>query len=480
MKSAHSNRFSSEHPPDFFNTCSSTRHVYLQRFRFPHALQGSGGSGVEWDTLDPYAKTVAILTGLCLLGLSLLSVTGCSNEKPPAQAASPLDVEVVKVEQKDVPVYSEWIGTLDGMVNAEIKAQVTGYLRSKLYTEGSFVRKGQALFEIDPRPFQAALDQAKAGVAQAEGQVAQSNSQVLAANAQLLQAEANQGKTQLDVNRYTPLAQQRAVTAQDLDNAIQTNLAAKAQVEAAKAQVDTARSVITASKAAVAAARAAQATAELNLGFTKIVSPIDGIAGIATAQVGDLVSGTSAKLTTVSTVDPIKAYFNVSEQDYMKYVRTNPRAGDRSARERETQLQLMLADNTIYPRKGKFFVADRDINLQTGTIRMAALFPNPGNILRPGQFGRVRAVTAINKDALLVPQRAVTELQGGYLVAVVGPGNKVNIRPVKIGERVGAMTIITDGLKAGETVIAEGTQKVRPDIVVNPKPFAASSASQAR
>jgi membrane fusion protein (multidrug efflux system) len=421
---------------------------------------------------------LACLAVPCLSGLLFLTANGCSNEKPQPQAPPPLDVEVIRVEQKDVPVYGEWIGTLDGMVNAEIKAQVTGYLRSRAYTEGSFVTKGQVLFEIDPRPLQAALDQARSTVAQAEGQVAQSNSQLLQANAQLLQSEANQGKAQLDVNRYTPLAQQRAVTVQDLDNAIQTNLAAKAQVEAAKAQVETAKSVIVANRAAVGAAKAAVATAELNLGFTRIVSPIDGVAGIATTQVGDLVSPGSSSLTTVSTVDPIRAYFSVSEQEYLKYLRMHPGAIERQAREQRLQFQLVLADGTVYPRTGQFLLADRQVNLSTGTILIAAVFPNPGNALRPGQFGRVRGVTETNKNALLVPQRAVTELQGGYLVAVVGPGNKVSIRPVKIGERVGTMTIIADGLTAGETVIVEGTQKVRPDMVVNPKPFAGSSSGQ--
>ncbi|MCC6345113.1 MAG: efflux RND transporter periplasmic adaptor subunit [Bryobacterales bacterium] len=429
---------------------------------------------------DPHKKlTSAFPAVLCLTGVFPLISSGCSKATTQQRAAAPLEVEVVRVEQKDVPVYREWIGTMDGTVNAEIKAQVTGYLRSRDYTEGSFVRKGQVLFQIDPRPLQAALDQARAALNEAEGQVAQSKGQLLQANAQLLQSEANQGKAQLDVNRYTPLAQQRAVTVQDLDNAIQANLAAKAQVEAAKAQVETAKSVIMANEAAVGAAKAAVATAELNLGFTKIVSPIDGIAGIATAQVGDLVSPGSASLTTVSDVDPIRVYFSVSEQEYLEYRRRYPEAIERQAREQQIQYQLVLADGTVYPQTGHFLLADRQVNLQTGTIRIAAVFPNPGNTLRPGQFGRIRDITQITRNALLAPQRAVTELQGGYLVAVVGPGNKVSIQPVKVGEDVGAMTIITEGLKAGETVIVEGTQRVRPGMVVNPKPFAGSFTSPA-
>jgi len=406
-------------------------------------------------------RMLAVEAGVCLASLFWLT-GGCSKPPPQAQAAAP-EVQVVEVEQKDIPVYGEWIGTLDGMVNAEIKAQVTGYLLRQLYTEGSFVRKGQVLFEIDPRPFQAALDQVK-------GQLAQANSQLIEANAQVLRAEANQGKTQLDVNRYTPLATQKAITDQELDNAVQANLAARAEVEAAKAKVETA-------KAGIVAAKAAVATADLNLGFTRILSPIDGIAGLARAQIGNLVSPTGDSLTTVSTVDPIKAYFTVSEQEYLQYVRTNPTESQRQARARAIQLELVLADASVYPRKGQFFVADRDVNAQTGTIRLAGLFLNPGNILRPGHYCRVRAVTEIRKRALLVPQRAVIELQGGYQVAVVGNDNKVSIRPVKVGGRSGSMWIVEEGLNPHEKVVAEGTQMVRPNLVVSPKPLVAPLAT---
>lgn len=407
---------------------------------------------------------------VCLIVIVLLSATGCSKAKE-AAAPPPPDVEVAQVEQRDVPIYKEWIGTLDGMVNAEIKAQVSGYLLRQLYTEGAFVRKGQLLFEIDPRPFQAALDQARAREAEAEGQLAQANSQLSEANAQVLQAEANQGKAQLDVNRYTPLAREKAVTDQELDNAVQANLAAKAAVEAAKAKVETARAAITAAKAAIEAAKATAATAQLNLGFTRIVSPINGVAGLAQAQVGNLVGASGNALTTVSTVDPIKVYFTVSEQEYLQYVRANPSERQRQARQQQLELELLLADGSVYPRKGKFFIADREVNAQTGAIRLAGLFPNPGNILRPGQYGRVRARTETIESALLVPQRAVSELQGQYQVAVVGAGNKVNIRQVKVGARNGSLWVITEGLNPGDKVIAEGTQKVRQDAVVNPKPF---------
>ena len=394
-------------------------------------------------------RTQIVTAGISLVSASFLIAT-CSAPRPQPQTPPPV-VKVVHVEQKDVPVYGEWIGTLDGMTNAEIKAQVSGYLISQHYTEGSLVSKGQLLFALDPRPFQAVLDQAK-------GQLAQ-------ANAQELQAEANQGKTQLDVNRYTPLAQAKAITEQDLDNAVQANLAAKAQVEAAKA--------------AIVAAKATVETAELNLGFTNVRSPIDGIAGLALTQVGSLVNAGSTSLTTVSTVDPIKAYFTATEQEYLRYVRMNPTESEREARTREIELELVLADGTVYSHTGKFYVADRQINPETGAIRLAGLFPNPGNILRPGQYGRVRAVTETRSHALLVPQRAVTELQGRYQVAVVDAANTVSIRPVTVGERSGSMWIIEGGLKPGERVVVEGIQQIRPNLVVNPQPFVAPSPGPA-
>ena len=372
----------------------------------------------------------------------LLSSLGCGKSEQPQ--ARPPEVEVVRVEQKDVPIWNEWVGTLDGLVNAQIKPQVTGYLLRQTYKEGSFVRKGELLFEIDPRTFQAALDQTRAQLANANGQLAQ--------------AEANQVKAQLDVNRFTPLAKEQAVSQQDLDNAIQGNVAAQAQVRAAKAQIDAARAQVDA--------------AQLNLSFTRIVSLIDGIVGIAQAQIGDLV-GPSILLTTVSTLDPIKVYFPVSERGYLDYVKENPDAAKRAAQESQLALELVLADGSHYPNKGSFSFADRQVDVKTGTLRLQGLFPNPGNILRPGQFARVRAITTTKKGALLVPQRAVTELQGGYQVAVVGKDNKVSIRPVKVGERVGSLWIVQEGLKPGERVVAEGIQRVRADMTVNPKPLKA-------
>ena len=292
------------------------------------------------------------------------------------------------------------------------------------------------LFEIDPRTFQAALDQTKGQLANAEQQLAQ--------------AEANQVKAQLDADRYIPLAKEQAVTQQALDNAVQTNLAAQAAVRAAKAQINAAKAQVDA--------------AQLNLGFTKIVSLIDGIAGVAQAQIGDLV-GQSSLLTTVSTLDPIKVYFPVSEREYLDYARENPETA-----RNHPALEMLLADGSIYPHKGKISLSDRQVDVKTGTLRVQGVFPNPGNILRPGQYARVRAVIKTRQDALLVPQSAVTELQGNYQLAVVTNDNKVEIRPVKVGERAGTEWIIEDGVKPGEQVIAEGLQKVQAGMIVNPRP----------
>jgi RND family efflux transporter MFP subunit len=375
---------------------------------------------------------------LCFIVIAL--IVGALRPKRAAGAGTgaPPDVLVAQVEQKDVPIYGEWIGTLAGQVNANVQAQVTGYLLRRDYQEGSLVRKGQLLFAIDPRPFQAALDQA-------EGQLAQ-------ATAQLANAEAVQVRMQLDVERYTPLAREQAASQQDLDNATQNNLAAKATVATDKAQIKT--------------AEAAVETAKLNLGFTQISSPVDGIADVAKAQVGDLVSSNSGTLTTVSTLDPIRDYFTVSEQDYLQ-LKQQFSGSDRQ----RWKLQLILADGTTYPHEGAFYFAGRAIDQNTGAIQLAALFPNPGNVLRPGQYGKVRAVVRTRKGALLIPQVAVTDLQGSYQVDVVGGDDKIAIRPVKVGERIGTMWIVQDGLKPGERVVAQGQQTLRPGTTVQPKPF---------
>jgi RND family efflux transporter MFP subunit len=409
---------------------------------------------------------------LFLIAVSF-TATSCSNQTAGATAPAPLEVEFVQVQQRDVPIFSEWIGTLDGFDNADIKAQVTGYLLEQAYKEGSFVKKGQLLFQIDPRPFQASLQLAQGQQAQAEGQLAQARAELAQAEAQVAVAEANQHRTQLDVDRYIPLAQQQAITTQDLDNATQNNLAAKASVQAAQAQVATARAQILAASAAVQSAKATAETAQINLGFTHLTSPIDGIPGIAQQQVGSLVSPASPTITTVSTLDPIKAYFTVSEQEYLDFARRYPTAESRQAQEGRLDLQLILADGTTYPRNGKFYFADRQVDVRTGAIQLVGLFPNPQNTLRPGQYGRVRTATRVQTGALLVPQRAVNELQGSYQVSVVDNDNKVAIHPVKVGDRIGTEWLIADGLHPGERVIVEGIQKARPGMQVVPKPFVA-------
>ena len=417
--------------------------------------------------------TTQLALGLLIVGLS--AIAGCSKGSQAASAPAAPEVEVVQAVQRDVPIYSEWIGTLDGMVNADIKAQVSGYLQKQNYTEGSFVKTGQMLFEIDPRPLQAVLDQAKGQLAQASGQLAQANAQLTQAQAQVAVAEANQVRTQLDVDRYIPLAKQQAITQQDLDNATQNNLASKAQVQSVKAQVETARAQIQAAQASVQAAKATVETAELNLGFTRLISPIDGIAGQAQQQVGALVNPASGPVTTVSTVDPIKVYFTVSEREYLAFHRRYSTPATLDAERKQLRLELILADGTIYAHPGSFYFADRQVNQGTGAIRVAGLFPNPGNLLRPGQYGRIRTSTRTAEGAVLVPQRSVTELQGAYQIAVVDPDNKIDVRTVKTGERVGNLWIIDQGLKAGERVVAEGVQKVRTGMQVRPKPYAQSA-----
>lgn len=403
----------------------------------------SQGTSANWHTGRQRclrsAGALALLVAMCS--------TGC-GPKEQAAPPPPPDVGVVEVVQRNVPITKDWVATLDGFVNAEIHAQVSGYLLRQDYSNGSFVRKGAPLFQIEPKPFQAALDQAKGNLA--------------AANGVLQQAQAKLGKTEMDVTRYTPLAKQQAISQQELDDAVQANLAAKAEVASAKASIE--------------AAKAAVDAAQLNLGFTRIVSPIDGVAAIATAQVGDLVGPQTPTLTTVSTVDPILANFTPSEQEYLGAIKFM--GGSDAEMLRRLVFELTLADGSIYPEKGRLYSVDRQVDVRTGAVKMQAKFPNPGNVLRPGGFGRISTVTRVDEGALLVPQRAVSELQGGYLIAVVGDDNKVSMRPVKMGARTGTMWIVTDGLKLGERVIAEGGQKVRDGMVVNPKPFQETPAGK--
>jgi membrane fusion protein (multidrug efflux system) len=400
------------------------------------------------------AAIVLIAVG-ALIGVNHFNSTAAEMAPPPP------DVVVAAVEQRDLPIDREWVGTLDGMVNASIKAEVTGYLLRQDYTEGSFVRKGQLLFEIDPRPFQAAVDQAAGQLAQAQAQMAQAKAGLAQAKSQLVSAEANQRKSQLDEERYIPLVQQQAVTQQDLDNARQTNQAQKAQVAAAQAQVETAEAQIEAARAGAKAAEAALETAKVNLEFTRLTAPIDGIAGVAAVQVGNLVGPAANAVTTVSTLDPIKANFTVGEQEYLSLARADAL--------HKLELKLVLADGTVHSQPGKFSFADRQVDPSTGAIQLTGLFPNPGNTLRPGQYAKVRAAIGLRAGALLVPQRAVIDTQGTYIVAVVDPNNTVRFAPVKAGDRIGSNWIIDEGVKPGERVVTDGLFHIRPGALVNPK-----------
>jgi RND family efflux transporter MFP subunit len=403
--------------------------------------------------MAPNPKGVgAGLIAITALAVSALILSGCQQQRAAMAMPAP-EVEVAPVTVQDVPITKEWVGTLDGRVNAQIRAQVSGYLMKQNYTEGSFVQKGQLLFEIDPRPFQAALNLAKGSLAQAEGNLQQ-------AHANLAQNKARLGKANLDVQRYTPLAKTKAISQEELDNAVQSQLEASAAVKSTEAAIESA-------KAAIQSAKAAVENAELNLSFTKIVAPINGIAGLAKAQVGDLMSPGGGELTTVSTVDPIKAYFTVSEQEYLDH--DSPLQS--ATRGAGGKLELVLADGSVYKQKGTFYMADRQVDVGTGTMRVAALFPNPGNFLRPGQYGRLRAVLYTRKNATLVPERAVTELQGTYQVAVVNGDNVAHIRKVKLGERTGGLWLVTEGVAAGDNVIVEGIQKVREGVPVHAVPY---------
>jgi membrane fusion protein (multidrug efflux system) len=369
---------------------------------------------------------------LALFGIAILA--GC---KPAStQSPAPPTVKVATVTQGDPVIYHEWIGTLDGLVNAQIRAQVTGYLLAEDYHEGDRIKKGDRLFEIDARPFQAASNRAK-GL--------------------LSQAEARLGKTQLDVKRYGPLVKDKAISQEEYDNAVQANMEADAAVDSAKAEVE---------------------QAQLNLEFTKIVSPIDGVPSFAKAQIGDLVGPSSGELTTVSTVDPIKAYFSVTEQEYMDFTRLFTTDSARSEQIKHLEAELILPDGMTYPLKGKVIAIDRSIGLTTGALRVQALFPNPNNALRPGQFARVRVKADSKPGTVLAPCRAISELQGGYQVAVVEADNKVHIQPVQIGERSGNRFIIESGLQPGQRVVVEGLQKVRDGATVAATNYAGEASSQ--
>jgi membrane fusion protein (multidrug efflux system) len=355
---------------------------------------------------------------------TLALLPACRRKEPPPPP--PPQVGTAPVVQKDVPIVSEWIGTLDGSVNADIRPKVEGYLMRQFYKEGQFVRTGESLFEIDPRQFRAALEQAQGTLGRADAQLS---------------------KASKDVERFTPLAAEKAISQQELDNALAAEREAKAAVASAKAAVD---------------------QTALNLGWTKITSPIDGVVGIAKAQVGDLVSATTV-MTTVSTVDPIRVTYGISEREYLRFAALINRP-NYATTQRGPDLDLVLDDGTVFRQKGKAVLVDREVDVKTGTMTVKGFFPNPNNILRPGQYAKVRAALDVKKGALLVPQRAVTELQGSYRVAVVGPDDKVEIRAVEPGERIGEAWVIDKGLRPGENVIVAGLQLVKPGMVVKAKP----------
>jgi membrane fusion protein, multidrug efflux system len=363
--------------------------------------------------------------------VAVLALSACSKSAPPPPP--PPDVVVADVIQKDVPIYAEWVGTTEGNITAQIRARVQGYLQRRAYEEGTLVRTGDLLFVIDPRPYQAALDQAKG---------------------ELGRAEAAATKAQQDVARYTPLAAEQAISQEELDNAIQASRAAKAAVVSGGAAVE---------------------KAQLDFDWTKVKSPIDGIAGIGVAQIGDLVSENTL-LTTVSQVDPIKVSFPISEQEYLRLA---PGIDLNNPKPRESNLELILADGSVYPERGRAAIANREVDVKTGTMTIVGLFPNPRNLVRPGQYAKVRATMETKKGALLVPQRAVQELQGVHQVAVVGADDKVAMRTVKAGARVGDLWVVDGGLKPGERIVVEGLQKVRDGAVVNPKPAEAAASAKA-
>ena len=448
---------------------------------------------------------LAVSVARSLLGSLLVVViaalaAGCGDRSGAAGPPPPAAVRVEPVVERDVPISSEWVGTLVGYINAQIRARVSGHLVSQNYNEGSLVKTGDLLFQVDPRPFQTAVDQADAKLRLAESQVSQAKAQVSASEAQVEQAratvvqgeaqvkraEATQRQTELDVARYTPLVQRGSVSEQELDNAVQGNLAnlaavaatraavlnAQASVTQAQAALEKARADVQTQQANVAAARAALADARLNLGYTKMISPITGIAGFRGANIGDFVGPSDATaLTTVSQVDPIYAQFPISEQRALAVFRrwdADPRAP------RDIELELILADGSVYPTRGRAAALDRQVDVTTGTVLARGTFPNPGNVLRPGQYAKVRAVVEVKKNALLVPQRAVQDLQGVHQVAVVGADETVDVRTVQVDARVGSLWIITKGLKAGERVIVEGVDRVRAGQKVRPASSAPS------
>ena len=389
------------------------------------------------DTIHPDSNAMKIPESTRLIRhaglLATLALAACSPAPKAPVAMPPPDVLVAVPAQRDVPVTREWLATVDGSANVVVRPRVQGYLTKILYSPGAEVKAGAPMFEIDPRPFVAALEQAEAALAQ---------------------SHAVQVKAELDANRQVSLFATRAVSEQDRDAAVQNNEAAKANVQAAKANVE---------------------LAKINLEFTKVLAPVAGIAGLAKPEIGDLVGPSSGELTTISTVDPIKATFQISEQEYLNGEKLLNEVMAKPIDQRVADLDLILATGDVFPAKGRFLTTDRQIDAKTGTLAIEALFPNTGNVLRPGLFARIRAVVRIEKDALLVPQRAVVETQGQYHVVVIGSDNKAEVRPIKVGDRVGSEWLIRSGLTANDRVVIEGIQKARPGVTVNAQPWQAAT-----
>ncbi len=395
---------------------------------------------------------VFFAASIALAALFSLGATGCntSEAKSLPSAMGPIPVTVVKVRSSNVPLTGNWVGTLDGFVNAQIQPQVSGYLIRQEYREGAPVAKDQVLFQIDPRPFQAVVDQTQAQVEQAKGQLAE--------------AQAQRGLAQINLKRDTPLAQARAIAQSQLDNDKQQAAQADASVAAAEAAVD--------------AAQAALTTAKLNLGFTQVRSLVSGVAGQATTQVGNLVSPQSV-LTAVSQLDPIKVFYSISDAEYLALTnRARQTGGDLLTGHADIPLTLTLADGTVWPHPGHIIWVDREMNQQTGAIRIAASFPNPGDVLRPGQFGRVSAETEIRQNALLVPQMAIQEMQGIQQAYIAGPDNRVHVVNVTLGPQAGKDWIVTAGLQPGQLVITNNLQKLREGAPVAPHQISEQEAIQ--
>ena len=390
----------------------------------PQSMTGPPGS-LFGPEMHRYPSGIAPLLYASWVALALIAGCSAKEEKP---APPPLGVTIAPVVQKDVPIRQEWVGTMVGNVDAEIRPKVEGFLLTRLYTEGSYVEKGQPMFQLDKRQAQAAVEQATGNLERARAALSQA---------------------QIDVRRFTPLVAQRAVSQAELDKATSSERAASATVDADQAALD---------------------NAKLNLGWTTVTSPISGIAGVAKVGIGDLITPV-AVMTTVSTVNPIYVDINIAEQDYMRFQRNKP------SQSKQQNLELILGDGTVYPHRGSVRFVNREVDSRTGTIQVRGEFPNPGNVLRPGQYARIRAVTELRKAAFLIPQQSVSELQGVYQVGVVGSDNKVTIKTVKLGPQFGDMWVVESGLQAGENVIVDGLQRVKTGATVAPTPFKDTQAS---